>query len=404
MFYEKELTFFRKYLRNLGLNSYIVPSDESYNEIDLKLRKKLTPSMDYNIIFDKFFTNTKNNTIYKITDNFLCCYVFFRLPDTADQSGIIIGPYLNCEVSKETKLQLAEKFNITSATFREFEQYYSRIPLITNESNLFILFNTFGEIIWNGLENFSIEKIKEETPYRFSEPAKQIQIIQDKSQLSVNLIESTYEKENKLMSIVSQGLTDSIEMIINKMSTDRIEQRTTDPIRNMKNYSVILNTLLRKAAEQGAVHPYYIDSLSSDFAVKIEMSNSLKDIEKLQKKMIRSYCSLVKTHSMKNYSHLIQKVLTTIDSELSGDLTLSAQAKALKVNPSYLSALFKKETGFTLTEYVNKKRVDNAARLLKSTNMQIQSIAQYCGVYDVNYFTKVFKKHYGKTPKDYRES
>ena len=107
---------------------------------------------------------------------------------------------------------------------------------------------------------------------------------------------------------------------------------------------------------------------------------------------------------MKNYSPLIQKVLTTIDSELTADLSLNFQAKELNVNPSYLSSLFKKETGMTLTDYVNKKRAEHAARLLKTTSMQIQTIAQYCGILDVNYFTKVFKKYLGKTPKEYRES
>ncbi|MBQ8783493.1 MAG: helix-turn-helix domain-containing protein [Clostridia bacterium] len=404
MFYEKELAFFRGYLKNLGLNSYIVPSDESYDEVDFQLRKFLTSGKDYNVILEEVFKNTKDNTIYKITDSFLCCYIFLRLPDTDEPCGIIIGPYLDCEISKETKLNLAEKFNISSQTFKEFEKYYTQVPLIANESNLFILFNTLGETIWGGLENFTIERIEEATSYNFGEATKYIQGNTDKPQLSVHLIESTYEKENRLMDIVSQGLINNAEMIISKMTNAGVEQRSSDPVRNIKNYSVILNTLLRKAAEHGSVHPYYIDKISSDFAVKIEMANSLKEIEQLQKEMIRSYCQLVKKHSMKNYSHLIQKVLTTIDSEITGDLSLNAQAKALNVNPSYLSSLFKKETGMTLTDYVNKKRAEHAARLLKTTNMQIQTISQYCGIYDVNYFTKIFKKYFGKTPKEYRES
>ena len=56
----------------------------------------------------------------------------------------------------------------------------------------------------------------------------------------------------------------------------------------------------------------------------------------------------------------------------------------------------------TLTDYVNKKRIDNAVFLLNSTKMQIQTVAQYCGIPDVNYFTKLFKRYIGKTPKEYR--
>ena len=63
----------------------------------------------------------------------------------------------------------------------------------------------------------------------------------------------------------------------------------------------------------------------------------------------------------------------------------------------------KKETGSTLTEYVNRKRVEHAIFLLNSTNLQIQEIAAACGIPDVNYFTKIFKKQVGNTPKEYRE-
>ena len=105
---------------------------------------------------------------------------------------------------------------------------------------------------------------------------------------------------------------------------------------------------------------------------------------------------------MKGYSPLIQRVITRIDSDLTADLSLKAIASLLNVNPSYLSTQFKKETGSTLTDYVNRKRVEHAILLLNSTSMQIQTIALYCGIPDVNYFTKLFKKYINKTPKEYR--
>ena len=73
---------------------------------------------------------------------------------------------------------------------------------------------------------------------------------------------------------------------------------------------------------------------------------------------------------MKGYSLLIQKVLVRIDSDLTADLSLKTQAALLNVNASYLSTLFKKETGQTLTDYVNKKRVEHALFLLNSSSMQ----------------------------------
>jgi YesN/AraC family two-component response regulator len=73
------------------------------------------------------------------------------------------------------------------------------------------------------------------------------------------------------------------------------------------------------------------------------------------------------------------------------------------ISAAYLSTLFKKETGVTLTDYVNKRRVDYAIFLLNTTQLQIQTIAGYCGVTDVNYFTRIFKKYHGMTPLKYKE-
>lgn len=56
--------------------------------------------------------------------------------------------------------------------------------------------------------------------------------------------------------------------------------------------------------------------------------------------------------------------------------------------------------GTTLTGYVSKRRVNHAMFLLETTSLQIQTIAQQCGIPDVNYFTRTFKKYAGVTPKE----
>ena len=165
----------------------------------------------------------------------------------------------------------------------------------------------------------------------------------------------------------------------------------------------MLNTLLRKATESADVPPIHIEHLSSYLLERIVALSQSPDALELQKDIIRKYCHLVQSHSLKGYSPIIQKVMTQITTNLSSDLSLDAQAKLLNVNPSYLSALFKKETGMTLTEYVQRKRINHAVFLLNTSNLQIQVVAQHCGISDVNYFTKIFKRFVGKTPKDYRK-
>ena len=72
------------------------------------------------------------------------------------------------------------------------------------------------------------------------------------------------------------------------------------------------------------------------------------------------------------------------------------------MNASYLSTLFKRETGMTLTDYVNRKRIEHAIYLLKTTTLPISVVGQRCGIQDDNYFTKIFKKYTTVTPKQFR--
>ena len=118
--------------------------------------------------------------------------------------------------------------------------------------------------------------------------------------------------------------------------------------------------------------------------------------------MFRSYCRLVRKHSVNKYSPTVQKTILIIDSDLARDLSLSVLAEAVGVSAGYLSAIFKRETGQTLSYHVAEKRMKYAAHLLSTTNIQIQTVALHCGILDVQYFSKKFKKHIGKTPGEYR--
>ena len=278
------------------------------------------------------------------------------------------------------------------------------MPVYTDKDIISSLFNSFGELLWGGMENFTVKTLTlVATDKPFPEVVERLNQRIDDPLLAMRMLESRYEGEKKLMQAVSQGIAHKAEQMISNSSELMLEMRVEDPVRNMKNYVIVANVLLRKAVEQGGVHPFYIDGVSSDFAKKVEKIKTVQEGVEMMHDMIYKYCALVKNHSMKNYSLLVQKVITIIDSDLTADLSLHRQAEMLSVNASYLSTLFKKETGMTLTEYVAKKRVDHAAFLLASTNMQIQNIAQHCGIFDVNYFTKIFKKIKGKTPKEYRE-
>ncbi len=404
MFYSAELEFLRRILCNFHIDTCIIAEGEPVpSGIDKGLREFLELTENYEKLFD-LCGILKPNVLYTLTDIFSCRYVFLLLPETEKKQVLAAGPYINSEITGESLLEAAEKFSFPAQLVTQIIKYFGNVPHIRDEKFLINLFFSFGETIWGNESNFGVEEL-EDKEISVSETVTfhNFEAKSEDSLLSIKILEDRYNAEREMMQAISQGAIHKVEKIFANPSNFVFEKRTDDPVRNMKNYLVISNTLFRKAAEYGAVHPFYIDGISTDFAKEIESIKSVSDANKLLQEMIRKYCLLVKKHSMKNYSLLIQKVLTIIDADLTADLGLKRLAEILNVNASYLSALFKKETGRTLTEYVTKKRIDHAAFLLRSTSLQIQTVAQHCGVFDVNYFAKIFKKQTGKSPKEYRE-
>jgi YesN/AraC family two-component response regulator len=218
------------------------------------------------------------------------------------------------------------------------------------------------------------------------------------------MIEKRYAGENAMMDAVRTGNLKKVDTHVGRITAAVFDKRLPDHLRTLKNYCIITNTLLRKAAEQGGVHPVYLDSVSSDFAAKIEQISSPSACPAMIGSMARSYCRLVKNHSAKSYSPAVQKAMICVDTDLTAPLSLRYLADELNINSSYLSSLFKKETGLTVTAYIIRQRINYAKHLLENTRLQIQTVAQHCGLGDVHYFSKLFKKETGVTPREFRQS
>jgi YesN/AraC family two-component response regulator len=213
-----------------------------------------------------------------------------------------------------------------------------------------------------------------------------------------------YAFENELIRAVSLGQQHKETLLVAKLNENMFERRVSDPLRNAKNYCIIMNTLLRKAAEDGGVHPIYIDSTSSKFAMRIELLPDTKACSYILREMFSTYCRLVYKHSMKRYSPIVQKTILIIDSDISAELSLNSLAKQQGISAGYLATIFKRDTGKTVSEYIKDKRIEHAMYLLSATHLQVQTVALHCGIMDVQYFSKIFKKKIGKNPKEYRES
>lgn len=340
-------------------------------------------------------------TVYAL-NSCQCCYIYFLLPDLQPDALMIIGPYLTESLTVSEILEQAELQQVEGGLRKQLEKYYTSLPILPRSSHLHLMLDAFFDRIW-GIGGYTAENVSKEMKSEVSAlwPGRYISEGED-TLLNASIMEERYAQENGLIDAVRQGHIRHVESFLTRLSPAAFEMRVSDPVRNLKNYCIITNTLLRKAAEQGGVHPVYIDRMSSGFALQIEQISSPAAGPALIAEMAKGYCRLVRKHATKKYSSPIQNAILLIEGNLSGDLSLTRLAKELNVNSSYLSTLFKKETGKTVTDYITHRRISHARHLLDTTRLQVQTVGQHCGFEDVHYFSKVFKRLTNMTPKQYR--
>lgn len=99
----------------------------------------------------------------------------------------------------------------------------------------------------------------------------------------------------------------------------------------------------------------------------------------------------------------VEQALRMMNGDLEHDWTLSHVAKAVKMNPSYFSDVFRKSTGETFTACLARLRIERACRLLEATRLGIGEVAFASGFRSISQFNRVFKKITGCVPGEFRE-
>lgn len=135
---------------------------------------------------------------------------------------------------------------------------------------------------------------------------------------------------------------------------------------------------------------------------EIQKLDTISEIEEWTKNTFNKLFENPNIYLQCTYHPEIQQAIATIMHSYSDPLTIEMVANDLYISPSYLMALFKKETGKTFNTYLTEYRVQKAIDLIKTNKYKIYEISKMVGYGDANYFSQIFKRITGKTPKNYK--
>lgn len=148
----------------------------------------------------------------------------------------------------------------------------------------------------------------------------------------------------------------------------------------------------------------------SDLAQEVEALQSpiyllnFHDVTQWRNDLLRIIDHIEQCFSQHNQDDLVHRVRKYLADNYATEWDLTELAALFYVNSSYLSHIFKKKTGTTISAYIEELRIQNACTLLATTDISIGDVAASVGYSDPNYFAKRFRKKVKKSPVAYRKS
>lgn len=211
------------------------------------------------------------------------------------------------------------------------------------------------------------------------------------------------DKEDELTGYLARNDEDMIRASVSGL-LEELRQAQMPVKETLKVCLDIAHCILRACKQYG----FEMTSDFQDSAAEVPIYErvlafeSLDELEDWFMSFISLYIEHVKEIKRNTFREEIGRLVDYIRANYREDLSLKSAAKIVNMSESYLSYVFKKETGTGFSEYVNQVRVDAASVLLKETDLPSYQIAETVGYDNINYFGRVFKRLTGITPSQYR--
>ncbi|MFC4808594.1 response regulator transcription factor [Paenibacillus sp. GCM10023250] len=181
-----------------------------------------------------------------------------------------------------------------------------------------------------------------------------------------------------------------------------IRTKTGTPVDDVKNLFYRMLRLLAEQGEKRGLHPSQPESGQEEY--DWAMMSKIGTFKQLKDYFLRRAAALLdRMASLESNSRAVQDVKKYIQGNYGDkEITVNMLAEHVHLTPTYLSSLFRKETGKTISEYITEVRIARSADLLMEPQSKLYEVAERSGYNDANYFAKAFKKITGMTPTQFR--
>lgn len=219
-----------------------------------------------------------------------------------------------------------------------------------------------------------------------------------------NMIHSPYEKEMEFYSSVRAGDSESVRKLYTPLCSEGFGTLSKNTIRNLRYHLIITIAMVTRFCIEGGMESETAYTISDIYINKVDECESIDELTTLHKEVLFEFTDRMKAVSTeKIYSKPVLMSLDYIYDHLHEKIKLSDVSEHLSLSPQYLSKLFHKEVGVTVSQYITAKRIEVAKNMLRFSDYSPLDIGNYLHFSSHSHFIGTFKKYTGLTPKEYQE-
>ncbi len=316
----------------------------------------------------------------------------------AGEGFLYMGPMAHERLSASRRRQMYKAYGIDSQAIRVLPVF--TLPEIRN---MILLTNTVLEN--NSLENedlLQLNRIINASENRNKRDQTRF-VLKEEEENDDSAYRHSYHEEQLLLQAVREGRTQDAVRLAESMDRDSGRLSAND-ISHHRNLAIVGIVLCSRAAIEGGVPPETAYRLSGYYIQKCDSSQDPAHMLHHRNRAIEELAGRVAERlNRARGSGYIERAQDYVRKHYREKIYLEDVASALGISSSYLSRLFKKETGQCLQDFINAERVFRAANLLMYSELSLPEIATYVGFPNQSYFGKIFRQQKNMTPKAFRD-
>jgi len=210
------------------------------------------------------------------------------------------------------------------------------------------------------------------------------------------------EAEQLLQRYIEQGDKEAAQKVLNEI-LGHILLSSSGNMEVIKSRVTELIVLLSRAAIAGGAGTTEIFGLNDDYLNEIRRFQTMDQLNTWLAKVLVRFTNRVFSMPSGRHEDIIKKAMEYIRRNYMLKISLNDISEDVNLSVSYLSKIFKEETGKSISETINTVRIEHAKLLLLNNDISLIEVSYLAGFEDQSYFTKVFKRNTGITPGKFRE-